>query len=357
MLLAAALLLPTAATADPINYQLGVNQVGLGWMPANERNAILSDMAANGVHLIRIPLHPPFSAVLDAIDVANHQGIKVILVVSLNIKDFYEPTVVPRSGQNRVETSYPLSQIRPEMVRQALGNIMAAMEQRRISLYAIQVGNEINWTFNGDMQVYSSRGTGRVYRELADLPNATAFLRGADKYIEILRIVRDLRNASQINRQAILLPAGMARIRPDFAASIGADALDAGAAIGLLKARGLDLYVEGHAMHYYPSYSGSASERIEGLSGALKDCKAGSSGKACWITEWGLNNTSTVCPPEDGGRASIVREMRQALDKAARGGELAAAVYFEWKGRSPRSIWRCDGLTEGGREALRSPPN
>ena len=140
------------AMADPV---VGVNEIGLEGKPPAVRDATLADMARAGVTALRIPLHAPVAGVLETIRSAKAQGIAVVLDVSLNGKDFYGPDVALRSGQGRVENSYPLSRLDPDRFEASFGSFWQDLEQNGLRLLALEVGNEINWTFNGDIAVHA----------------------------------------------------------------------------------------------------------------------------------------------------------------------------------------------------------
>jgi hypothetical protein len=227
----------------------------------------------------------------------------------------------------------------------------AEAERQNIKVFAVQVGNEINWAFNGDLQSDVNR-EGKVYRALDNMPEANAFLVGLDKYIAAMKIVRELRDTAQVNHDTRIISAGLARIRPDFALKTGADAVDAGLTYRLLAQRGLNKYADIPSIHYYPLVAASSLERRDALDAALRECEEGKIQQACWVTEWGISNTAKTCPAEDSQRAALVRETQQNLEAAARQNRLSASFYFEWSGKSPRSIWRCGGLTEAGQAAI-----
>jgi len=333
---------------------IGVNQTGLGWMPAEQRKVIISNMQRNGVRVVRIPLHQPFEKVLDAIAEMSAHDIRVVLVISLNQKPYFAPSAPMRPGYDRVETAYPLSQIDPDRFRDAFGAVWAELERRRLPLLAVQGGNEINWTFNGDVPVRRERGTGAVHTDPQRQPWGAAFEQGLDRYIDIARTVKALRDGSQINRDAKVLAAGLARIQPSFAATMGVQSVDPATTLHLLAMRGLDRIIDARAMHLYPQPSDSPEQRQKALDSALSDCEVDGPSKGCWLTEWGFNSLSRSCPDDDSLRKVLVEETRRAIDQAAARGWLVSALYFEWEGKTPRSVWRCGRLSPAGRIAISS---
>ncbi|MBB5693049.1 hypothetical protein [Muricoccus pecuniae] len=330
----------------------GINQTQLGWMPADQRQQILDDLARYDVQVLRVTLYQPFASTISAIEGAAKRDIAVLLNLSLNIKDYFSPEVSLRPG-GRVESSYPLSSIDVDGFARHFRLVWSEIERRGIKIAAIEVGNEINWAFNGDVGADLPR-PGRVYETVDELPDRGRFLAGLGKYIELLKAVREVRDSvGGLNHSTLIISAGLARIHPDFAARIRADAVDAGLTLSLLAERGLGRYADAAGIHQYPFVSATPAQREQALEDALSDCRRGRTARACWLTEWGISNTSTSCPISDAARADLVRETRSSLMRAAQRGELEAAFYFEWNGKSQRSIWRCGGLTEAGREAIR----
>jgi hypothetical protein len=326
-----------------------VNQTRLAWVKPEERQQIINQLAHAGVKVVRVGLQQPFNGVIEAMGMARQQGLDLVLNLSLNVKSYYDENVAMRDG-GRVENAYPLSTINVARFRTTFSQVWAEIERRNIKLLAVEVGNEINWAFNGD--VAARNASGRTYGTASDVGEMPAFLQGLDRYIELLKVVQDLRNSSRINRDTLVITAGMARVRPEFAASVKADVVDSGLTLSLLAERGLNLYADAAAMHQYPVPSDSPAKREEALAAALQDCGKGQTQHACWMTEWGVSNNAKSCPLDDGRRAELVRETRQSLRRAAEAGKLAAAFYFEWSGTTARSIWRCGGLTEAGVAAI-----
>lgn len=328
----------------------GVNVTGVAWLKADEQALLFEQLSSAGVTSVRITLHEPFSAVVNAMRLAQSSHLGIVLDISLNIRSYFAADT-RRRYQGRVERSYPLSTLEVSLFEKTFGAFWQDVEQRGIHVQALQVGNEINWGFNGDLPSGLHR-EGRVYDSLMDLPDAATFERGLDNYVAVVRAVHAIRAASSVNRSVTILSAGLARIKPDFARKMGADALDAGLTYRLLEQRGLSRYIDAAAIHYYPAVSAAPEDRRRALQAALAECGIARARQACWLTEWGISNPSQACPSEDDARARLVRETRAALREATDRNELAASFYFEWSGKSTRSIWRCGGLTEAGRLAI-----
>jgi hypothetical protein len=78
--------------------------------------------------------------------------------------------------------------------------------------------------------------------------------------------------------------------------------------------------------------------------------------KPCWLTEWGISNSSKACPSDDANRRQAIEGERSALAQFVQQGKLAAAIYYTWDGVPPGSapigVFRCGVLTEAGAAAL-----
>jgi hypothetical protein len=328
----------------------GVNVTEVAWMTADARRELISQLAQSGVRAVRLGVREPFAPVLDAMELAQQNNLQVLLVLTMNVRSYFDEDTRRRHG-DRIERSYPLSSLNIERFKQVFGSFWTEMDKRGLRVLAVQVGNEINWGFNGDLQADAGR-TGHVYKTIEEVPDAPSFVQGMDKYIAVMQAVRALRDVSQVNSGTKILSAGLARIRPSLAASMGGDAVDPAAVYRLLADRGLGRYADASAMHYYPVVSSTPAERRRVLDVVLQECRAGGTQQPCWITEWGFSNAARTCPLDDSSRAALIRETRENLRNAARQGSLAASFYFEWSGKSPRGIWRCGGLTEAGVAAI-----
>jgi hypothetical protein len=328
----------------------GVNVTEVAWMTADARRELIGQLAQSGVRAVRLGVREPFAPVLDAMELAQKNNIQVLLVLTMNNRSYFDGDTRRRHG-DRIERSYPLSSLNVDRFKQVFGSFWTEMDKRNLKVLAVQVGNEINWGFNGDLQADAER-TGHVYKNVEEVPDAPSFVRGMDTYVAVMRAVRELRDVSHVNSGAKILSAGLARIRPSLAASMGGDAVDPATVYRLLADRGLGRYADASAMHYYPVVSSTPVERRKILDVVLQECRAGGTQQPCWITEWGFSNTGQNCPLDDSARAALILETRENLRDAARQGSLAASFYFEWSGKSPRGIWRCGGLTEAGRAAI-----
>ena len=344
------------ATAQIGNTIVGVNQVGLAGVSKEQQESILTDMARAGVRWLRVPLHKPLPATLSAIRIAQDKEIGILLNISLNLSEFYEPGTPMRSGYKRVENAYPISQISVDRFRDVISTFWLDLERQRLKLLAVELGNEINWTFNGDLAVYQGQ-PGRTLNA-GNVREFAAFKAGLNKYVELASVISNVRARSTVNKGTIILSAGLAQVRSAFVNHIGAEFVDASLTINILEQRQLFRWVDGYAIHYYPQ-PGSTGQQIENdVKRTMHNCRPPTE-KPCWITEWGVTNSSSSCPIDDRDREGLVRKTRAAFARESQK-SLAGFFYFEWKGigarsqpaKSPRSIWRCDHLSSSGKAAL-----
>jgi hypothetical protein len=128
--------------------------------------------------------------------------------------------------------------------------------------------------------------------------------------------------------------------------------------IAFLRENGIDQLVDGYGVHVYPSGDPRASvaARVAELERKRIFAECGMGAKPCWLTEWGISNTSRACPLDDTKRMEAIRGERSALAQFVQQGRLAAALYYTWDGippgADPAGIFRCGALTEAGLAAL-----
>ncbi|MHC5233350.1 glycoside hydrolase [Brucella sp. LJL56] len=347
-LLAAALLAttPVGVLADT---RFGVNRVNMAWLKPAERELIFDQMVENGVVAVRLSLTRPLDQSIDAVRLAHEKGLAVLLEISLNNADFYPEGTKPRSGRGRIWDMYRLSDISPERFQQAVADALQKIDALGVPLVAVEPGNEINWgAYNGDIAILPKEKmkTARSLSEMEELPLVE---KGAEKYIELLRIARAELAKTKQSANAKVVSAGLSDIPFIDADRRGIDTVDPAAFTDLLKKYGLDDVADGYGIHIYPGSSGTRAARAKHISNALSFC-GGADGKPCWITEWGFANTSKACPANDNNREQLVAKARDRFRQMMDSGQIAAAYYFDWDA-STYGVWRCGSLTPAGKAA------
>src|SRR5215469_12421784 len=162
--------------------------------------------------------------------------------------------------------------------------LSGADEDAELKQMAEELGNEINNSvLNGDLP---NPGTGRELR-LADLNHpkdreASAVARGYHAYLQVLAVLKNLRDHSGLNQHTPIISAGLAQKLDGKQ-----DEVNLQDTIEFLRQNGIDKLVDGYGIHVYPSVdlNRSVSARIASLDeGMFSACRQGS--KRCWVTEW-----------------------------------------------------------------------
>jgi hypothetical protein len=350
--------LGTVTAARGEGLAVGVNVTNPQRLSPADREAVLDQLQAAGVRLIRAPLEPPwggndYGPVIDFIRRAYERGIKADLIVGLQFREDAQrrPAV---KDLPKMWASFPLSSADPVRFRAVFEPLLEQLERLGITFAALELGNEINWTaFNGEFPI---PGEGRVFG-LADLtsnPEARQIAEGFRAYLQTLRVLRDIRDHSRLNRGTPILSAGLADPGPPGPRS-GAktDAVAIGATLQYLRANGVDTLVDAYGVHAYPSAK-TADRRLNQLGqDTLAECRPPSQGKPCWLTEWGLPASGAACPGYDVPRTALMREMLGDFHHFGQEGRLKGLLYFSWDDRQ-YGIYRCGAVSDSGRLVLSS---
>ena len=329
--------------------RFGVNRVNMAWLKPAEREKIFDQMVENGVVAVRLSLTRPLDQSIDAVRLAHEKGLAILLEISLNNADFYPEGTKPRSGRGRIWDMYRLSDISPEHFQQAMGDALQKIDALGVPLVAVEPGNEINWgAYNGDLAILPKEKM-KTARSLSEMDELSLVEKGAEKYVELLRIVRAELAKTRHSTKAKVVSAGLSDIPFIDADRRGIDTVDPAVFTDLLKKYGLNDAADGYGIHIYPGSSGTRAARAKHISSALSFC-GGADGKPCWITEWGFANTSKACPANDNNREQLVEKARDRFRQMMDSGQIAAAYYFDWDA-STYGVWRCGSLTPAGKAA------
>ena len=329
--------------------EIGFNRVNLGWQKPPERQKVIDEMKASGVVSVRLSLSAPVDPSLDAVRMAHEAGLRILLEISLNNPDFYPEGTKRRAAKGRSFDAYRLSDLDPERYRTVIRDALAKLDAMGIGVVAIEPGNEINWAgYNGDLTVSFGKPGSPI-----KAANPAQVDRGLDRYVGILRVTREEMQASKLNRDAKLISAGLSDMPVPFSRRVGLEIVPPADWTARMQKLGLDALIDAYGIHVYPGSSGTRARRDGLVREALSFCGADRAGKPCWITEWGVANTSPTCPIEDNRRAILVDQVRAIIDRDIQAGRVAAAYYFDWDSTTPYSVWRCGGLSSAGRAAIR----
>jgi hypothetical protein len=353
-------LVPAFNPAAAEKMVLGVNIVNPLRAKTADQDAVIAQLKAAGVRLIRAPLTPDDKSI-DYIKRLYAQGIHI----ELQLSPQYAPDAPARPYQPdkfpEMWGGHPLSYADPALSKIYFQSLLTKLDENHIVLAGLELGNEINWTaFNPEFPL-PGKGMNFGLDDLHRDPEAKQIAKGYLQYLKILAELKDARNHSKLNQHAPIILAGLADDgaegpRPKSQT----DSVSINATIQFLRANGLDKLVDYYGIHTYPWESTPARRAMHLDKYALTECHPVNSaaGKPCWITEWGIENKQTTCPLDDTARAALLGEIMNDFRQYAAQSRLYGAMYFSWnsdpwaKNPNPDSIYRCGALTSGGKLAL-----
>jgi hypothetical protein len=340
-------LVSLAHASETAPVRIGVNRLNLAWLSRSDQERVLGEMAANGITHARLSLSRPVDKSIEALEIANRLGIRILLEIQLTNKSYFPETARPRTGFGRIWDVHRLSELDSDRYRIGLRDALHRIDALGIRLEAIEPGNEINFSaYNGDLLVYRLPGE-RTPRSIAELANRAAFEQGLDKYVEALKITREEVRATVHSSDAAIVSAGLSDLSAGWADDRGMERLDPHEVIALLRKRGLDSLVDAYGIHVYPGQkpAPALSNRVRRV---LDFCQTDIAGRPCWVTEWGIANTARVCPIDDRKREDTVRAVREVFQQLTDEGRLTAAYYYDWDTEQSYSLWRCGQLSSAG---------
>jgi hypothetical protein len=342
----------TMPAARGVEVAVGVNVVNPQRLSATEREAVLGQLRSAEVRIIRVPLAPlwggdDYRPAIDFISRAYERGIKTDLIVSLQYREAAQRRPAVKDMPN-MWPSYPLSSADPTRFRAVFEPLFNELEGLGIIFSALELGNEINWAgFNGEFPI---PGEGRVFgpEDLEQDPEARQVAEGYRAYLRTLRVLKDIRDHSRLNRETPILSAGLAD--PGSAGprpGAKADAVTITATLRYLRENGMDALVDAYGVHAYP-WATTAGGRLNQLKeDTLAECHSPAQGKPCWLTEWGVPALGAACHNDDAPRAAQIHELLGDLRQFVREGRLNGLLYYAWIDNK-YGIY-CDGLTATGR--------
>lgn len=362
-----------AAAAYASDLRVGVNLGSSERLTTAQQNSLLIDMKMAGVKLIRANIGDDEKGLKFA-RTAHELGIQIDWIVEFGgyVRGAptrpYQPEKFPEMWEG-----HPLSYVDPEQFRDYFSWMLAHLEASGIKLAAFEFGNEINWAaYNAEFPL-PGPGVQFGLNDLYQNPEAKQIAVGYLRYLKLLKILKEARDHSRLNRNTPILTAGLADFgQPDGPLGRPEDTVSVNATLDFMRAHGLDKLVDAYAIHVYPSQDkpgdpGAAAARAERMAKyALAECRPPNSadGKPCWITEWGFAYPNTQCPVDDTGHVALVREILSEFRKYAEAGRLVGVLYYTWntdpwvntdpwaKKVDPFATFRCGALTKSGRLAI-----
>ena len=366
-LLFAAIFLLAPAWSRAQEMIVGVNVVNPMRASIADQNALLAQLKAAGVRVIRCGISNDDKGI-DFAKRAAAEGIRLQLIVDGTYPSDapvrpYRPDEFPAMWGG-----HPLSTADPALSKTAFQRLFDALDASNITVAGVELGNEINWAaFNPEFPL---PGEGKILglKDLADDPEGKQIAKGFLQYIKILTVLKDVRDHSRVNHAAPIISAGLvdAKDGDKIYNDKKEDMVSLSASLAYLQAHGLDSLVDAYGVHSYPSPGGAGDPSMAAVRAGrldsvdLAECRApGSSvGKPCWITEWGFPNADLSCPSKEAGRTLLVEELRRDFAPSATEHRIAGIDYFSWnsdpwaKQVDADSVFRCGVLTDSGRQAV-----
>jgi len=347
---------------------VGVNVVNPMRASLADQNAAFNQLKAAGVKVIRCGITSDAKGI-DYAKRAAANGLSIQIILSPQYLQAapsrpYDPKNFPNMW-----SGHPLSYADPTLSKVYYQSLFEQLDKNGIILTGIELGNEINWAaFNPEFPL---PGEGKILNihDLYNDPEGKQIAKGFLQYLKILAVLKEVRDQSRLNRQAPIILAGLVSA-PDGEKLYNnkkEDIVSLPGTIGFLQTNGLDTLVDAYGIHSYPWAGQPGNPAADGKRAArftsvdIAECQpvGSKSGKPAWITEWGFNNTDQNCPINDTARTLLIKQMMGVFEKAAAQGRLAGVTYFAWnsdpwsKQPDPYSLYRCNGLTSGGKEAIK----
>jgi hypothetical protein len=340
---------------------VGINFTHPLTMSLADQDAGLARLEASRVGVIRIGLYVEDKEKgLDFIKRAHARNIRILLTLhsvypsNVPLRP-YRPHEFPGMWQGP-----PLSYADPDRSGQYFQYVMDKLDAEGIVLAGLELDNEINHP--GSNPEFPLPGVGKNFT-LDDLyhdPVGQKIAKGYLQYLKVLTVLKQVRDKSKVNQHTPLMPAGLSDTGPEGPWARKFDAAGISATISFWRANGIDKIVDAYAIHTYPwadspGDKAAAIHRLRRMQQQdLSECHpvGSSSGKPCWITEWGFTNPTRSCPSDEKARSLLIREMMGDFRQLAHERVLTGLIYYTWTGDPVWDVFRCGDLTESGKFAI-----
>jgi hypothetical protein len=338
---------------------VGINFTHPLQLSQSDQDAGFAHLKAAGVQVIRIGFFAPdLNKGADFIKRAYAQNIKVLLTVHCVFPPNaptrpYQPVQFPGKW-----SGVPLSYADPDLSLRYFQQLMDSLEAGGVVLAGLELENEINHpAFNPEFPL-PGEGKNLGLQDFYHDPVGQQIAKGYLQYLKIMTVLKQVRDSSKLNQHTPLMSAGLSPTGPVGAWGKNFDGANPNATIEFLRANGLDKLVDGYGIHIYPSKdhpgdSSAAARRLQQLQqNDLAECNT--TGKPCWVTEWGFANDSKTCPANEPNSPLLVQELMNDFRTMARQKRLSGVIYYTWTGDTQYDVYRCGALTDAGRAALQS---
>lgn len=340
----------------------GINFVHPSLFSVADQNAVLVNLKAAGIDVIRFGIEEDLDKNIDFIKRAYAQHISTVLI----LHGKYSPDAPKRPYRPKefpgMWAGPPFSFLDPGLSGLYFQQVMDKLDVNAIGLAGLELENEINMA--GNNPDFRLPGEGKVLN-LNDLyhdPEGQQVAKGYQQYLKELVTLKQARDHSKFNQNTPLLPTSLVDIVQEgpWPTPKAYDGVSVGATIAFFRANGVDKLVDAYNLHTYPWADGpgnkiSAIHRLQRLQQlVLPVCSpaGGQGGKPCWITEWGFTNDNKSCPSDERARSSLVQEMMPDFSQLVRARRLTGLIYYSWVGEARFDAYRCGELTAPGKIAL-----
>jgi hypothetical protein len=330
------------AQTSPHSFIIGVNRPHLAW--TDNANDILDQIAAN-FPAVRLSANGPIDKVAQTVIHARRDGLHVLLVIPMGLADFYDKGAAPRPGAGSLRAVNHLSQLNVTLLHDQVAHLVSELDQAKVALDAIEVGNEINWSgFNGDLPVF---GVGRAYNDINEMGEYRQnMMEGLRRYALAVKTIKNILRASAFQQHTIVVGAGLASEMKDaFLQRSGGTTLPPRAFNAALKQFDGAADLDAFAIHIYPNVgeqgAGAQAAIVDTVASALDECAP--DGRDCYITEWGFVLPSDSCPTPDPRNVEF-RIFLDAVQREEASHPVKAAYVYDWDTSSIRGIYRCGRL-------------
>lgn len=340
-----------SAVAKIVDCPVGVNVNSFQNFSAQEQEIIVQQLKDSKVRYVRTSLRPDDKN-MNLAKRLQDEGIGLILVPGVE----YLPGTKqrPAYAKNHMRAAMPLSAADPVRSKAYYQNIFDKLDAKGVLLAGVELGNELNWAdFNGD---FPTPGQGKAFTssDLTRDPEAKQVAKGFLQYLKALKVLKEVRDSSKLNRLAPIISAGMAGATGGaWQAKMKIDGVSIPATYEFLRAHGLDNLVDGYGVHDYPAIVKEGDKDALAKRNADLDKTIFPEGntKPYWLTEWGFSS-STASDKDDKTRSRSVAEMRDYFHHLHKQARLGGIFWYVWNEPDQCSIYRNGGLTEAGRRAV-----
>jgi hypothetical protein len=339
-----------AGSAVAQQCAVGVNVNSFQNFSADQQTQIVAQLKQNHVGYVRTSLRADDKNMKLA---RTLQSAGIGLVLNIGAKSDPKVPARPEYPKPHIRSAYPLSALDPDLSHAYFHTVFDQLDAYGVTVTAVEVGNEINWVdFNGD---FPMPGNGKAL-SLSDLVNSLEGKKVSDgllKYLQILAVLKKVRNRSRLNAHTPIITAGMAAVTGSkWQADNKLDGVSIPVTYAFLRAHGLDDVVDGYGVHDYPpQFSGSNKAALVQLRKYLDDnIFLSGNTKPYWLTEWGFgSNGSSV---DESKRAQSIAATRSYFHDLCNQGRLKGLFWYVWNALDNDSIYRDDKLLPSGKLAI-----